>query len=118
MLTNKPNFFNFCELVGDHNNANSKIKKRLYMFVTEQLLKPVDGVFNGQLRCVIIQCVTDWYRRTIFTPFQLIKKMNRSNHVLSLCGIELLRSMIPGKQKKINKIIYSHHPQPSKKLQR
>ena len=60
----------------------------------------MDGVFNGQLRCVIIQCVTDWYRRTIFTPFQLLKKIDKSNHVLSLCGIELLRSMIPGEKNK------------------
>ena len=91
---NKPKFSSYCELSGTYNNTNDMVKQGLFHFVNDLLLKEENGLFCGKLRTVVIQCVTNWYRRCVFNPFLLIQKMDKSNHVLSLCGIELLRDMI------------------------
>jgi hypothetical protein len=53
------------------------------------------GVFGGILRQVVINSVTKFYKEHVFDPFTLLKKMDQSNHVLSLSAIDLLRTMVP-----------------------
>lgn len=60
---------NFYVLSGDHNNTNGKIKKRLYSFVNDLFLKEDDCLYSGKLRLAVIQCVTNWYRRSVINPF-------------------------------------------------
>jgi hypothetical protein len=65
-------------------------------FVETMLMNNTNGLFGGILKEVVIISVTKYYKEIIFNPFTLLlKKMDESNHVLSLSAIELLRTMVP-----------------------
>ena len=85
-------FHNFHQLKKDRPSMQ---RKRCYKFVQCMLGNRHDGVFGGILKDVLIDSVTKYYKQHIFNPFLLLKKMDLSNHVLSLSAIELLRTMVP-----------------------
>jgi hypothetical protein len=85
-------FHNFNSL---KNDRQSMQRKRCIKFVESMLMNNTNALFGGILKDVVINSVTKYYKETIFNPFILLKKMDQSNHVLSLSAIELLRSMVP-----------------------
>jgi hypothetical protein len=90
--TSRGSFHDFNSL---KNDRPAMQKKRCIKFVETMLMNNTNGLFGGILKDVVINSVTKYYKETIFNPFTLSKKMDESNHVLSLSAIELLRTMVP-----------------------
>jgi hypothetical protein len=91
--TSRGSFHDFNSL---KNHRPAVQKKRCIKFVETMLMNNTKkGLFGGILKEVVINSVTKYYKETIFNPFTLLKKMDESNHVLSLSAMELLRTMVP-----------------------
>jgi hypothetical protein len=89
--SSKAKFHDFSSL---RNDSIPMQQKRCIKFV-EGMLMNNNGLFDGVLKEVVINSVTKYYKDNVFDCFSLLKKMDMANHVLSLSGIELLRSMVP-----------------------
>jgi hypothetical protein len=90
--TSRGSFHGFNSL---KNDRPAMQKKRCIKFVETMLMNNTNVLFGGILKEVVINSVTKYYKETIFNPFTLLKKMDESNHVLSLSAIELLHTMVP-----------------------
>jgi hypothetical protein len=88
--TKKGKFHDFSKL---QNDSIINKQKRVTTFVDNMLMQK-NGLFDGMLFKILIERVNKHYRDNIFNPYNLLKRMDETNHVLSLSAIELLREML------------------------